>query len=147
MDAEDVTQEVLLILWQNIENINFSAVKTWIMKTTYNKCIDYLRKRNLIFRREEEIDEEQAEEILESHSLVRPDLIFEKKQLLDKVQIDIGNLPENQKHALVLYEIQGLKYKEISKVLGIPINTVKVYILRARQNLLKELKREEILNA
>jgi RNA polymerase sigma-70 factor, ECF subfamily len=146
MDAEDVTQEVLLILWKNLDNINFNAAKTWLMKTTYNKCIDFIRKRNLMFSREKDLNEEDAEKIYDTHSAMQPELIFEKKQLHNIIHNAIGNLPENQKHVLILYEIQGLKYKEISKILDIPINTIKVYILRARQNLLKEFKREELLN-
>lgn len=144
MDAEDVTQEVLLILWQNIENINHNAVKTWIMKTTYNKCIDFLRKRNRLFNREQNITEDQEEIICNSNAVTQPDLMLEKKLLQSKIQDAIGKLTDIQKHVLVLYEIQGFKYKEISKVLEIPINTIKVYILRARQNLLKELKKEEV---
>lgn len=146
MDAEDVTQEVLLILWQNIENINLNALKTWVMKTTYNKCIDFLRKRNLVFKREQEITEEHEEFLNDSGDATQPDLMLEKKLLQNKMQEALGKLTEVQKHVLVLYEIQGLKYKEISKVLEIPINTIKVYILRARQNLLKELKKEEVFN-
>ncbi|MCX6150440.1 MAG: sigma-70 family RNA polymerase sigma factor [Ignavibacteriales bacterium] len=146
MDAEDVTQEVLLILWQNIEDINLNAVKTWIMRTTYNKCIDYLRKRNVMFRKEEYLDDDQVEFIRDSSGSQQPDILFEKKLLQSKVLNAIDKLSEEQKHILVLYEIQGMKYREISEIMKIPINTIKVYILRARQNLLKELKREEVFN-
>jgi RNA polymerase sigma-70 factor (ECF subfamily) len=146
MDAEDVTQEVLLVLWQNIENINLKAVKTWVMRTTYNKCIDFIRKRNLMFQREEDINEEKEEVIYELGSVTQPDLILEKKQLQSKIHKAVEMLPEEQKHALILYEIQGMKYKEISNILEIPLNTIKVYIMRARQNLLKELKREKVFD-
>ena len=47
MDADDITQEVLIRIWKNIERFNILAAKTWIMKTTHNLCIDYLRKRNI----------------------------------------------------------------------------------------------------
>ena len=46
MDAEDVTQEVLIKILNNIDKFNILAAKTWIMKTTHNTCIDYLRKRS-----------------------------------------------------------------------------------------------------
>jgi len=145
MDAEDVTQEVLLILWKNIEKINFIAAKTWIMKTTYNKCIDYLRKRKRILSKEQNIGEEE-EALNYLNNVLPPDLLLEKKLIQSKIQEALGKLNDTQKQILVLYEIQGLKYKEISKVLEIPINTIKVYMLRARQNLLNELKKEEVFD-
>ena len=45
MDADDVTQEVLIKVWKHIGDFNILAAKTWIMRTTHNLCIDYLRKR------------------------------------------------------------------------------------------------------
>ncbi len=45
MDADDITQEVLIKIWKNINQFNILAAKTWIMKTTHNLCIDYLRRR------------------------------------------------------------------------------------------------------
>ena len=66
----------------------------------------------------------------------------------DKIKDAIKLLPENQRSIFVLYEIQGMKYKEISKTLEIPINTVKVYLMRARkqlQNKLNEIKLQEAI--
>ena len=57
MDADDVTQEVMIRIWQNIDKFNIMAAKTWIIKTTNNLCIDYLRKRSISVKRENEIDE------------------------------------------------------------------------------------------
>ena len=45
MDADDVTQEVLIKIWKNIDSFNYLSAKSWIMKTTHNLCIDYLRKK------------------------------------------------------------------------------------------------------
>ena len=52
MDADDVTQEVLIRIWNNIGSFNIKAAKSWIMKTTHNLCIDYLRKRQNSLKRE-----------------------------------------------------------------------------------------------
>jgi RNA polymerase sigma-70 factor (ECF subfamily) len=145
MDADDVTQEVLVAIWKNIEDVNAFSVKKWIMTTTHNKCLDMLRKRSLVYQRQAILNyDDEEEEIIMADESDRPDIIteknIEKKALLDA----IDKLPEIQKHALLLYEIHGFKYKEISEVLKLPINTLKVYLLRARQNLLKELKAEEV---
>ena len=60
-----------------------------------------------------------------------------------KINEHIEELPENLKSVFVLYEVQGFKYKEISKILDIPINSVKVYLLRARKKLQEGLREYE----
>ena len=57
-----------------------------------------------------------------------------------KIKSAIENLPEKLKSPFVLYELEGFKYREISKILDVPLNTVKVNLLRARKHLQKELK-------
>lgn len=145
MDADDVTQEVLLTLWKNLDNINAFAIKSWIMTTTHNKCLDVLRKRSLVLQRQAVIDyDNEEEDFIMADETSRPDTLTEKN-IEKKILLDaIDRLPDVQKQALLLYEIHGFKYKEISDILKIPINTIKVYLLRARKNLLKELKAEEV---
>lgn len=140
MDADDVTQEVMIRIWKNIDGFNVFAAKTWIMKTTHNLCIDYLRKRLVALNRELEINELVEESIEADRSEENPYLITHIKIMASKVKEAIQRLPENLRSVFVLYEIQGLKYKEISKTLDMPLNSVKVYLLRARKKLQEELK-------
>lgn len=140
MDADDVTQEVMIRIWKNIDGFNVFAAKTWIMKTTHNLCIDYLRKRSVALNRELEINELVEESIKTDRSEENPYLITHIKIMASKVKGAIQRLPENLRSVFVLYEIQGLKYKEISKTLDMPLNSVKVYLLRARKKLQEELK-------
>ena len=58
----------------------------------------------------------------------------------DGIKEAINNLPERLKSPFILYELQGFKYKEISKILDVSLNTIKVNILRARKRLQEELK-------
>jgi RNA polymerase sigma-70 factor, ECF subfamily len=44
MDAEDISQEVLIRLWKNMGKFKLPAAGSWIMRTTHNLCIDYLRR-------------------------------------------------------------------------------------------------------
>ena len=64
--------------------------------------------------------------------------------MMEKVKNIIKKLPDNLKSVFVLYEIQGMKYKEISSSLNMPLNSVKVYLMRARKELQKELKEYEL---
>jgi RNA polymerase sigma-70 factor (ECF subfamily) len=126
--------------WQNINKFNFNAARAWIMRTTHNLCIDYLRKNQLSFQREMPIDNENENYLEDKSNEGNPANVAHKKMIGTKIKSAIENLPEKLKSPFVLYELQGFKYKEIGKILGIPLNTVKVTLLRARKHLQKELK-------
>lgn len=143
MDADDVTQEVLIRIWKNLDKFNMMAAKTWIMKTTYNLCIDYLRKRALALNREYELDEETAESVGSTKSEDNPFLLTHLNMMAAEIKKAIMNLPDNLRSVFILYEIEGMKYREISKALEMPVNSVKVYLMRARKKLQEELKRYE----
>lgn len=143
MDAEDVTQEVLIRIWKNLENFNILAAKTWIMKTTHNLCLDYLRKRKNDFSKNP-YSVDDISDIIENKDDENPIKKLENKIIEEKIKMKIQELPENLKSVFALYEIQGLKYKEISKALDIPINSVKVYLLRARKQLQEELNKSKL---
>lgn len=143
MDADDVTQEVMIRIWKNIDKFNLLAAKTWIMKTTNNLCIDYLRRRNVNTAREYEIDEEFEDKYSLNNKSDNPFYITHFNMISSKIKEAIERLPENLRSIFVLYEIEGLKYGEIGKTLDLPINTVKVYLFRARKKLQEDLRKYE----
>ncbi|MBN1639121.1 MAG: RNA polymerase sigma factor, partial [Ignavibacteriales bacterium] len=138
MDADDVAQQVFIRIWENLDIINLLSAKTWIMKTTHRLCIDFARKRNLTMKRE--LTFENEETLLTENKYLSPVQNIQSKELGEMIKNKIDLLPENLKSVFVLSEIQGLKYKEVSKVLEIPLNSVKVYLLRARKQLQEKLK-------
>lgn len=140
MDADDVTQEVFIRIWQNIDTFNIMAAKTWIMKTTHNLCMDYLRKRKRAFKNECEINDEFEESYSDSGISGNPLLSVHLDMMADVAREAVQRLPDPLRSAFVLYELQGMKYKEISQILDIPLNSVKVYILRARKKLQEDLR-------
>lgn len=140
LDADDVTQEVLIRIWNNFDNFEIKAAKSWIMKTTHNLCIDYLRRRQKNFNREISIDGEEEIMIQAPANLSDPEIGARRELLKTKIVESVNKLPETLKKIFVMYELQGFKYREISSELNIPINSVKVYLLRARKLLQEELK-------
>jgi len=90
---------------------------------------------------EVQIKEEYREEIADTDIEVNPERLIDKIFTDDEIKAAIERLPERIRSPFVLYELQELKYKEISKILDIPLNTVKVNIMRARNQLQKELKK------
>jgi len=140
MDAEDITQEVMIRIWQNINKFNFLAARAWIMRTTHNLCIDYLRRKKNMYQKEISIDDNLSERIEDKRNAVMPDEVLNQSLLDKNIKHAVENLQERLKSPFVLYELQGFKYKEISKILDMPLSSVKVNILRARKQLQKELK-------
>ena len=138
MDAEDITQDVFIRLWNNFDKINLTKAKSWLLKTTHNLCIDYLRKRKNLMNKSEGINENtisNGKDILSD-----PEINYRINMLKERINNSIKELPDNLKSVFVLYEIEGFKYREISKVLNVPLNSVKVYLLRARKKLQEDLR-------
>lgn len=140
MDAEDITQEVLIRTWQNINKFKFSSARAWMMRTTHNLCIDYLRKNKAVYNKELLLNDESSEMMRDQNETSKPDELTANKLIDEKIKAAIRKLPERLKSPFVLYEIEGFKYKEISKILDVPLNTIKVNLLRARKQLQEELK-------
>lgn len=138
MDAEDITQDVFIKLWNNFDKINLLKVKPWVLSTTHNLCIDYLRKRKNQMNRSEEIQEHTNSD--ERDILSDPEISYKRNMLKERINNSIKKLPDNMKSVFVLYEIEGFKYREISQALDVPLNSVKVYLLRARKKLQEDLR-------
>ncbi len=140
MDAEDVTQEVLIKIYQNMGKFKISSAKAWIMKTTHNLCIDYLRKRNIITNKEVSFDPMDNENIFGNQGVGSIVYNFPDVLTSESIKKAIRALPYKLRSVFVLYELEGLKYREISQALEMPVNSVKVYLLRARKELQKQLR-------
>ena len=138
MDADDITQEVLIKIWNNIGRFNIKAARSWIMKTTHNLCIDYLRKKQNSLKKEINIDDKMN--ISTTGTLADTEVKVRREFLKNKIREGINNLPQNLKSVFVLYELQGFKYHEISDTLDMPLNSVKVYLMRARKKLQEDLR-------
>jgi RNA polymerase sigma-70 factor, ECF subfamily len=139
-DAEDATQEVLLRLWKNLPKVRLFHARAWILSTTRHYCLDQLRRRSHratpMLVGDEILDEQPDEGAFDPSGAA--DTTFR----LEQARAALLKLPETLRSVFVLYEVNGLRYREIAETLGIPINTVKVHLSRARSKLLKLTKEE-----
>ena len=145
-DAEDVAQEVLLRLWKNIADVTLRQSRAWLYRTTRNHCLDELRRRShaaapLLL----------GEEILnagEDSAARDGSKSADREFLREQIDAALLKLSDVQRSVFVLYEINGLRYREIADHLEIPLNSVKVHLLRARKRLKQLLaKHESWMNA
>ena len=138
IEAEDVVQEVLMKLWQKREELPMiQNLEAWSIRLTRNLSLDKLRSKH---RRTESLNPD-----FELVSPAKnPQQLAESKDALRRIHEMIQSLPEKQKLVLQLRDIEEMSYKEISEVLEIPMNQVKVSLFRARQNLKKLLEKKEL---
>ncbi|MDZ7413644.1 MAG: sigma-70 family RNA polymerase sigma factor [candidate division KSB1 bacterium] len=132
-DAEDVTQEVLLRAWQNLDAIRKPTVKAWLMRVTHNLCIDTLRrhKAQQVVRTPEASDgcEMGLPLVAEDDPQVNAEESELRRHLLQAIQ----RLPVRLRSVIIMRELQDMTYEEISSALDLPLNSVKVYIHRGRK--------------
>ncbi len=135
-ESEDITQEVFLKVYCKLSSFRGrSCFSTWLYRITVNTTYDFLRKRKKIVIDQEAVEKSQTREQTPKELLFRK----EQKKVLEKA---LAKVPLKFRAALVLKDIEGLSYKEISKVLGCRMGTVESKIYRARQFLKKELAGE-----
>ncbi len=136
--AQDVTQEVLVTLWEHQDELDEEGVIAWLMRVTRNACIDRLRAR----QRRRKTVRHDPDGVDRAPSPDRtPDRHAEAADLHDHVLDALDRVDDPYRRVVALRELQGLKYKEIAEALDMPLNTVKVYLHRGRKKLRAELDR------
>lgn len=148
-DASDLAQEVLIRIYKSIGGFKEqSSLSTWIYRITTNVCLDEIRKQKnrRVVSLEEEIrlDAGEIKKQYESDDPL-PEEIAEKKEIGRIVENAINKLSAEHKMVIILRDIQGLSYDEISGILKCPEGTVKSRINRARMALKNILKSDKEL--
>lgn len=138
-DAQDATQEVFVKMHRSLGEFRLdSSLKTWIYRVAVNTAINIYRSRKR--RRTEPIDENDINEIGIAPEAGR---LLEKMEAEEMVKDLLSCLTPEHRACIVLREIEGLDYKEIAGALGIPLNTVRTRLLRAREALIEHCKKGE----
>lgn len=130
--VDDIAQEVFITVYKNLKNFRYESLfTTWLYRVTVNKCKDFIRKKNVrkIFV-----------PIKEASGELNYDSITEKNDTTKIVMNAISKLPAKLKQPLLLKDIEGFSYQEISETLNCEIGTVKSRIFRAREGLKKILQ-------
>lgn len=147
-DAKDVSQEALIKVFKSISQFTGDAqFSTWLYRVVMNTCKDYMRKQKS--RHEHTIqDEDEAIFILENiadKEANGPERQLEKQLVQASIQSALDQLPIQHKSAVVLRDIQGLSYEEISVIESCSVGTVKSRINRGRKYLREILSRDTVI--
>jgi RNA polymerase sigma-70 factor (ECF subfamily) len=141
-EALDLSQEVFLRVFRTIGRFRGqSALRTWIYRIVVNQA----RNRQRWWRRRHRSAQVSLDEHLqhcgdmESTADAPPDRLLASKETASFIWQALDRLPFDQRTALILREIDGLRYEEIAFSLDIAVGTVKSRLTRARQALRAEL--------
>jgi RNA polymerase sigma-70 factor (ECF subfamily) len=130
-EARDLTQEVFLKAYENIEKFRGEAkVSSWLYRIAYNLSMNWSERRA---GRETQLDDALAD-TLPAPADVSDELLEQQRQLA-LVREALAGMPEKYRAVIDLYYFKEKSYQEIADALAIPINTVKIRLLRAKERL------------
>ncbi|MDD3653227.1 MAG: sigma-70 family RNA polymerase sigma factor [Desulfotomaculaceae bacterium] len=148
-DAQDLAQEAFIRAYRALDSFrNEADFSTWLHRITVNVWLNLRRKK---VKQQMSLDEpyrsEDGSEIQHEVASENDDplWVLEQKELRDLVKVALMRLSDEHRMVLVLREIEGYSYDEISRVLGCTLGTVKSRLSRAREIMrrrMTELARE-----
>jgi RNA polymerase sigma-70 factor (ECF subfamily) len=139
-DANDCAQETFVKMYRALGTFKMEAkLSTWLYRIAVNTCKNKVTSKEYRQRKQsrslDPVMEDQLGDV--SHN---PEKSMQRKLQREKIQQCIDKLPDNQRDVVVLRDIDGLAYEEITEVIKQTLGTVKSRLARARQQLRKCLQ-------
>ena len=133
-DAAEAAQEAFFAAWQGLKSFRGdSSFSTWLYRLASNACVDLLRREG---KRQAAVSLDDEDLNLDfPASLSSPQEEVERRELREQIEAGLRALPPSLREALILREMQQLRYDEIGEALGLDIGTVKSRISRGRKKL------------
>lgn len=143
VQAESIVSDVIFHLWEIRENLELiPPLRNYLITAVRNKCLNYLAlKQQEVEIRFSSMEQGgiQLQNIIQDNQ--QPLGILLKQELENKIQEAIDKLPPVCKQVFTMSRFREMSYEEISKELGISINTVKYHIKNALASLQKHLSK------
>jgi RNA polymerase sigma factor (sigma-70 family) len=142
-DAEDIVQEACLRAFRGISGFGDINPRGWILSIVRNTAYTWLKKHRdpklVTVENVEEVERAGAELDLGSAS---PEASLIERADVARLEAAIASLPLEFRETLVLRDVEGLDYRTIAEVTGVPIGTVMSRLARARRRLMAQLGKE-----
>lgn len=130
--AEDIAQDAFVKLWETREKIVKSSLKAYLFTIGNNLAINQLKREQLKFK----FLNLQSE----SKDIKTPEYILEMQEFDQKLQDTLALIPDGAREVFLMNRIDGLKYREISEMLGLSMKAIEKRMSRALAILRKEIK-------
>ena len=146
-DANDCAQEIFIKVFKSIKKFRFeSAFSTWLYRIAINTCKNRIKSSAYRWKKNT-VSLETSNSLKNGNPFSEivngaptPVMALEKKERTMRIQNAINSLPEEQNRVVVLRDIQGLSYQDISDITGLNLGTVKSRLARGRLELKNRLK-------
>lgn len=144
-EAWDLAQEAFIKAWRGIGSFKLdSSFYTWIYRIAHNVSYDWLRKKKV--EGDAEFDDSRTDHRIAPgaeavpHGAQRPDQALGNAELKDRIHQAIAQLSPDHRQAILLKEVEGLRYHEIAEVMQCSLGTVMSRLFYARKKLQELLK-------
>ncbi len=142
-EAEDVSQEVFVQVYQSVKNFRGDAkLSTWLYRVAVTKALDAERKKKSkkrIANLRSWIGLGEKEEEAAVH-FNHPGVALDKKEQAAILFKAMQKLPENQRIAFMLIKAEGLSYDDTADIMNVTVKAVEALMHRAKENLRKQLQ-------
>ena len=138
-DAEDIVQEASLRALRGLDRYAGGNARAWLLAITRNTAFTWLARN----RPKALVATEDIEALAPADGTPTPEEALIANAGAAAIELAIGALPAPFKETLVLRDINGLSYREIAEIIGVPLGTVMSRLARARGLLMAALGRPE----
>lgn len=140
--AEDVTQDAFVRAWKSVGQFRGGNVRGWLMRIAINRAYDVLRSQKR--RPTSSLDALDYEPVSEwstnATKTEDPEAFSARSELADVLEQVLARLPDDQRTALLLVDLQGFSYEEAAGIMAVAPGTIKSRISRARARMREELR-------
>jgi len=142
-DAEDIVQDACLRAFRSINTCSDGSARAWVLTIVRNTAYTWLRKNRpkaLVLVEDLEAVE-HAQAISGNPDGETPETMLIAEADAARLESALAMLPTPFRETLILRDLQGLDYREIATVTGVPIGTVMSRLARGRSRLMAEIRR------
>jgi RNA polymerase sigma-70 factor (ECF subfamily) len=135
--AEDAAQDTFIKAWTSISTFRGGLVRPWLLRIATNRCYDILRSqgRRPAGSLDAELIETEPQWTSQTAIAEHPEGHVSRRELSAFLERALGELPDDQRMAIILSDVQGHSYDEIAQITEVAVGTVKSRIFRARSRL------------
>lgn len=141
-DALDIAQQAFLLAWKKLASYRGeSSFYSWLYRIAVNAAASHFRRPVVSAGSLDQLHDVRGIELPDRRVSTGPGQLLEQEEEIQRVRQALQQVSEEFRQPLILREIEGFSYEQISEILGIPSGTVRSRIFRARQELMERLDR------
>lgn len=139
--AADAVQDAFVQAFQQLSTFRgASHFYSWLFRIAFNAAVSAQRKRRRLTTSLNGTDDDHEAAVADHHENTMPSALMEIRERQQQVRDALAELHDDYRNALVLKELEGLRYEEIADLLKVPVGTIRSRIHRARQELRQKLE-------